>query len=77
VHLQQNRFVVTYHVFRHSFCSNLAMAGVDQRVIDEFLGHQIEAMRKRYRHLFPNDRHSAIESFSLTAGSQYDDSGSL
>jgi len=29
------------------------------------MGHQTEAMRKRYRHLFPKDRRSAIESFSL------------
>jgi hypothetical protein len=36
-------------------------------VIDEFMGHQTEAMRKRYRHLFSKDRRSAIESFSLAA----------
>lgn len=51
-----------FHVFRHSFASNLAAAGVDQRVIDEFMGHQTEAMRKRYRHLFPEQRKNAIES---------------
>jgi integrase len=51
-----------FHVFRHSFASNLAAAGVDQRVIDEFMGHQTEAMRKRYRHLFPDQRKNAIES---------------
>ena len=39
------------HVFRHSFCSNLAMKGVDQRIIDEFVGHQTEQQQKRYRHL--------------------------
>jgi len=51
-----------YHIFRHSFASNLAAAGIDQRVIDEFMGHQTEAMRKRYRHLFPQQRRKAIES---------------
>jgi integrase len=66
----KNRFVVTFHVYRHSFCSNLAAAGVDQRVIDQFMGHQSEAMRKRYRHLYPKNRRSAIESFSLAAGNQ-------
>jgi integrase len=65
---RRNRFKVTYHVYRHSFASNLAAAGVDQRIIDEFMGHQTEAMRKRYRHLFPKDRRSAIESFSLANG---------
>jgi len=60
-------FKIGYHSYRHSFASNLAAAGVDQRVIDEFMGHQTETMRKRYRHLFPKQRRSAIESFSLAA----------
>jgi len=54
-----------FHTYRHSFASNLAALGVDQRVIDEWMGHQTEAMPKRYRHLFPKTRRSAIESFSL------------
>jgi integrase len=60
-------FKVGFHTYRHSFASNLAAASVDQRVIDEWMGHQTEAMRKRYRHLFPKDRRLAIESFSLVA----------
>jgi integrase len=63
----KNRFKLGFHIYRHSFASNLAAAGVDQRVIDEFLGHQTESMRRRYRHLFPQTRRSAIESFSLAA----------
>jgi integrase len=59
------RLKIGFHTYRHSFASNLAAAGVDQRVIDEFMGHTTEAMRKRYRHLFPRTRQSAIESFSL------------
>ena len=51
-----------FHVFRHSFASNLAAASVDQRIIDQWLGHQTEEMRRRYRHLFPKQRRSAIES---------------
>lgn len=58
-------FKIGFHTYRHSFASNLAAAGVDQRIIDEFMGHQTEAMRKRYRHLLPRNRRSAIESFSL------------
>jgi integrase len=58
-------FKIGFHTYRHSFASNLAAAGVDQRIIDEWMGHQTEAMRKRYRHLFPKTRRSAIESFSL------------
>jgi integrase len=50
-----------FHTFRHSFCSNLAREGVDQREIDELMGHQTEAMRRRYRHLFPQQRENAIK----------------
>jgi integrase len=51
-----------FHVFRHSFASNCAAAGVDQRIIDEWMGHQTDEMRRRYRHLFPEQQRAAIES---------------
>lgn len=50
-----------FHVYRHSFASNLAAAGVDQRMIDEWMGHQTEEMRRRYRHLFPDQQRQAID----------------
>ena len=50
-----------YHVLRHSFISALASEGVDQRVIDEVVGHQSEEQRKRYRHLYPRVMKAAIE----------------
>jgi integrase len=59
-------FKVGFHTYRHSFASNLAARGVDQRIIDEWMGHQTESMRKRYRHLFPKERRSAMNSFSFT-----------
>jgi integrase len=40
------------HVLRHSYTSALANRGVDQRIIDELAGHQTEAQRRRYRHLY-------------------------
>lgn len=49
-----------FHVFRHSFVSALASRGVDQRIIDEFVGHQTDEQRKRYRHLHPNVLQDAI-----------------
>lgn len=49
-----------YHAFRHSFASNLAAAGIDQRVIDELMGHTTVEMQRRYRHLFPDQRRAAI-----------------
>jgi integrase len=41
------------HALRHSFISALASKGVDQRIIDEVVGHQSEEQRRRYRHLYP------------------------
>lgn len=49
-----------WHVFRHSFASNCAVRGIDQRMIDEWMGHQTEEMRRRYRHLFPHQQHAAM-----------------
>jgi integrase len=49
-----------WHVFRHSFVSNCAAKNIDQRVIDEWTGHQTEDMRRRYRHLFPHQQQAAI-----------------
>ena len=49
-----------WHLFRHSFCSNCAAAGTDQRLINAWVGHQTEEMVKRYRHLIPDQQQRAI-----------------
>jgi len=51
-----------WHVFRHSFISALASKGVDQRIIDDVVGHQTEEQRRRYRHLYPDVKQHAIEA---------------
>jgi integrase len=51
-----------YHVLRHSFVSALASKGVDQRIIDELVGHQSEEQRRRYRHLYPATIKEAVKS---------------
>ncbi|QDV48431.1 site-specific integrase [Gimesia fumaroli] len=51
-----------WHCLRHSFISNLASNSIDQRLIDEFVGHTTEEMRRRYRHLFPEVKQAAIRS---------------
>jgi integrase len=48
-----------WHVFRHSFASNLASGGVDQRKIDRWMGHSTN-IRWRYQHLSPDDEQDAI-----------------
>lgn len=50
-----------WHCFRHSFCSNCAMQGVDQRIIDAWVGHTTDAMRRRYRHLFPSEECKVLQ----------------
>jgi integrase len=50
-----------YHVLRHSFSSNMIAAGVDQRIIDEIMGHSTEEQRRRYRHLAPKLTSDAVK----------------
>jgi len=57
-----------WHVFRHSFASNCARKGLDQRIIDEWMGHQTDEMRRRYRHLFPDQQQLALASVFGEAG---------
>jgi integrase len=57
-----------WHVFRHSFISALASRGVDQRIIDDIVGHQTEQQRRRYRHLYPDVKQEAM--LAVFAGQQ-------
>jgi integrase len=51
-----------WHVFRHSFCSNCAAKGIDQRIINAWVGHLSDDMVRRYRHLLPDQNQAAIQS---------------
>lgn len=53
--------VTGWHCLRHSFISNCASKGIDQRMIDEWVGHTTEDMRRRYRHLFPSAQQDAMK----------------
>ncbi len=57
---------IGWHTLRHSMASNLARAGVDQRVINDILGHVSNEMARRYRHLFPDQRHGAMQQLVLS-----------
>jgi integrase len=50
------------HTLRHSFISACASKGIDQRLIDEWVGHQSEEQRRRYRHLYPSVQAEAIRA---------------
>jgi integrase len=50
-----------WHIFRHSFISTCASQCVDQRMIDTWVGHQTDEMRRRYRHLFPSTQRKELD----------------
>ena len=50
------------HCLRHSFISACASKGLDQRLIDEWVGHQTDEQRRRYRHLYPSVQAEALRS---------------
>ncbi len=51
-----------WHALRHSFVSACASRGLDQRYIDEWVGHQTAEQQRRYRHLYPSTQAAALGS---------------
>jgi integrase len=51
----------TFHDLRHTFASNLVMAGVDLATVQELLGHKSILMTKRYSHPTPEHKKQAVE----------------
>jgi integrase len=49
-----------WHALRHSFASICASRGIDQRLINAWMGHQTVEQQKRYQHLFPRQQQDAI-----------------
>jgi integrase len=58
----------TWHCNRHTFCSWLAMAGVQLRTIKDLAGHKSLAMTMRYAHLSPEHTQSEVEKLVLPEG---------
>lgn len=56
------RVISGWHCFRHSFISNAVARGLDQRLIDHWVGHTTEEMRRRYSHLVPKTSQEAIRA---------------
>jgi integrase len=49
------------HTLRHSFLSACASKAVDQRLVEEWCGHQDGKTSARYRHLWPSTQQEAIK----------------
>jgi integrase len=62
--LKESKWAVVrgWHVLRHSFVSACASKGIDQRMIQSWVGHQTAEMARRYTHLFPSAQEAAIRS---------------
>ena len=49
-----------WHVLRHSFISICAADKVDQRMLQQWVGHLSEETHRRYLHLIPSKEQHAI-----------------
>ncbi|MBX2797646.1 MAG: site-specific integrase [Myxococcales bacterium] len=52
---------ISFHGLRHSYASQLVMAGVPLQAVQEYLGHPDIRQTQRYAHLSPRARATYVE----------------
>lgn len=57
---------VHWHLFRHTFASQLVRRGIPLRKVQALLGHSTITMTERYAHLAPSDLDEAIDVLEPT-----------
>ncbi|HIA00863.1 MAG TPA: site-specific integrase, partial [Myxococcales bacterium] len=60
---------VQWHVLRHSFASQLVLAGVPLKAVQELLGHRDIKMTMRYAHMAPSALSDAVSKLDDAANS--------
>lgn len=67
-----------FHDLRHEFASQLVMAGVDIKTVQEFLGHSNLKMMMRYAHVSEGHKQEAVERLvQLQRIARNDESGKV